>query len=426
MTNRKLIIHIGTPKTGSTAVQCVLREAQRHGALEHVDYPEWTSKSFSTAIESGNANFLAVELMSARNLGYRQAAVDEEIDRILANCRYSDRDILVSSENIWHAAPGVLKQFSEHLSARGLDVEFLVVVRDLSGLWPSVLSENVKSSGFRYLEGKAWVRNMANHVLAVADFEQPVRLLPYNSRSAVGDFLTAVGESPTLETLLPTSRINTSITRSQALMLGHVAERLTVERVVHHVSRELAYATQGLPVLADRDAELLELVRSQVEVPARWSLKEVAGMMQAALADQAKEQPLVAKFLEYLNPAASLDREMSLDTPALAVLLRGVPLTYAEQELLLPAITAALVHEAGSVDDLKRKLPADSDQVQEQPKLIQMLGDFSQLEATANGFDPIHYLLLNPDVDAAQADPATHYAREGKAEGRLSRIEFKR
>ncbi|MCW2857085.1 MAG: hypothetical protein JWR52_2700 [Marmoricola sp.] len=133
---KTLVIHSGTYKTGSSAIQLYLARAQHHRKLGDATYP-----------------------MTGRGLGVQHANLTAEIRggwsfdpargswaRLLEEINTGDAlTTVISSENFASFTPDQLDQVGRHTSAAGVDVRWVHYVREQSGFYNAFYVERLVS-----------------------------------------------------------------------------------------------------------------------------------------------------------------------------------------------------------------------------------------------------------------------------------------
>lgn len=129
---RKVLVHVGTPKTGTSHLQDVLFRNQKVLAAQGVDYP---APRF-------DAHFLAaLDLMQLPWAGLEQQAIGEW-DRLAARVRDFEGTSIVSHEILAKASP---TQAERAIASFGdAEVHLVLSVRDLVRQIPAEWQENVK------------------------------------------------------------------------------------------------------------------------------------------------------------------------------------------------------------------------------------------------------------------------------------------
>jgi hypothetical protein len=130
---RKVILHVGAPKTGTSYVQDLLFSHREALAAEGVLYPA----------DRFDAHFLAaLDLMELQWGGLEKQAVGAW-DRLAEQVRGWDGTVIISHEILATATPAQVKRAFESFGD-GVDVHVLLSARDLVRQIPAEWQENVK------------------------------------------------------------------------------------------------------------------------------------------------------------------------------------------------------------------------------------------------------------------------------------------
>jgi hypothetical protein len=143
---KSVILHIGIPKTGSSALQVFC--AQNRAALLSQGYDYFELGDFALGargkISSGNGAHLARSFLRPQGAGYKPdrdlqlAALDRKI------AASASATGLLSSEHFVFADDAALTEFSAWLSARGVSLQFFYYVRDQIQFLTSSYIQQVK------------------------------------------------------------------------------------------------------------------------------------------------------------------------------------------------------------------------------------------------------------------------------------------
>ncbi|KZX55608.1 hypothetical protein A3712_06930 [Vibrio sp. HI00D65] len=133
----KFFIHIGSPKTGSTAIQDVLNEMQESGVLARNNsvYP-----SVGRNKGGGQTGFRKTLLVNKSN---EDLVCQEKYENIFESALLHNKDIIISSEQLWTASPKrllitypILKKF---------EIIFVCFLREQTSMIKSHYKQKVKS-----------------------------------------------------------------------------------------------------------------------------------------------------------------------------------------------------------------------------------------------------------------------------------------
>ena len=382
---RRVILHIGFHKTGSSALQVFFSSAVEELAVQGIDYPcPEPAHNIAAGLAVGNLPILM-----------RQAAGDEIFDHGQAKdfqFRFSPRvangicqlvdetpfDIVLISGELFPLVPADrLSAFLTHL-ARRHDPELLCLVRDpfdfLLSMWKQQVRAQLFTQGFEaYVEEVLTGTQPASMLTcfdAMADLGCPMTVLRYERlrENIVGGTLQALklAEPDLLAFDRPGLRINASESASRT-----------------------AFAIDLLDETGDPD--LTDVV-----------MKMVSARSTPAPAPEPYDPNLHARILAQFRPTIERINACLPPEDALATEVRvqdAQPLAVQETDRELARVILA---------ELARP---SSDQQQD-----------NRHPALPMGFDPAVYLLRNPDLVAAGVDPISHFLTSGRKENRPWRL----
>jgi hypothetical protein len=145
---RRVFLHIGTPKSGTTYLQEKLALNRETIARQGLVYPE---------TRGGNHFEAALDLIEERWAGQREVARGQW-PALLADIRKAPRDALISHEILAAASP---RQVASAMAALGdAEVHLVLTARDLARQLPAEWQERIKHRGRRSFT------NFVKHVMA--------------------------------------------------------------------------------------------------------------------------------------------------------------------------------------------------------------------------------------------------------------------
>ncbi len=143
---KSLILHIGIPKTGSSALQVFCAQNRRALLSQSLDYFELGEFALGARgkISSGNGAHLARSFLRPTGAGYKPDREQQLalLDRQLAASTAETG--LLSSEIFIFAEDATLLKFSEWLAARGISLRFFYFIRDQIQFLTSSYMQQVK------------------------------------------------------------------------------------------------------------------------------------------------------------------------------------------------------------------------------------------------------------------------------------------
>ncbi|MBA3744832.1 hypothetical protein [Sporichthya sp.] len=159
---RRLVLHIGMGKTGTSALQVALVRNRQRLADQGVDYPPHTDDDVARALGVTNGNGPAL----ANLLGSELAAAPADLTQAQSGLRALCTGValstfpitLYSSELLYRFDPNHLAVLGEEADRAGIELRVVVYVRDIAPYFVSSYSERVKRNGYsgtfdEYLEG---------------------------------------------------------------------------------------------------------------------------------------------------------------------------------------------------------------------------------------------------------------------------------
>lgn len=262
----RAIIHIGSGKTGSTAIQRALFEASRRGGLDGFDYPTirgWHHRDLYILFKSREA--LARNLKSQIRSGqveyekYRKA-----YEKALSPDGIGGKDLILSSEYLFDLSAENVRALRDLLDRSGV-TEYMVIafVRHPASYYLSYVQQRLKASHliphprrFRYRLKSAlsvWGEVFGNVV--VRDFDE----LADRGGDAVEAFSEIVGSAGWGSLELEATRVNSGLCAEAMVLMQRYRQRF--------------YPGAGNVFKPDSD-RLLEVVSELGGVGSRPRLKE--------------------------------------------------------------------------------------------------------------------------------------------------------
>jgi hypothetical protein len=143
---KSLVLHIGLPKTGSSALQVFCAQNRKALLAQSLDYFELGDFALGARakISSGNGAHLARSFLRPHGASYRPDR-DQQLGALARKISASTCDTgLLSSEIFVFAEDAALAEFSEWLAARGVALQFFYFIRDQVQLLTSGYIQRVK------------------------------------------------------------------------------------------------------------------------------------------------------------------------------------------------------------------------------------------------------------------------------------------
>ncbi len=381
----KIYIHIGLPKTGSTAIQNCMEALSRAGELSVVSYPVFGAERCEQSIQSGNGAAIAELLAPDITPVFCTARLQKVFTELLDVSDLSKKILIVSSEIFFSAAVERFLYFKNLLMMNSKSIELLMCARPLNEICYSSYHQVVKRHGYTRGYGSEWFSEFVDDLLSskltsVQQWGVPGKVIEYRKGALLNDFLKLIGEDASLATRFEDRRVNRSLTQKELDLLLQIDTVFKNELLSMRISDRWIHARPQVNKLESvHDAEALYTIFAQ----------------KLSLIDRSFTSESIRKTLAIIQSGGSNQSVGCLASAATSNSLDDDDLQ--SDNLLLMALS-----------EVKDFLNLDS-----------ALGAYTGLMTpTKEAFDPIHYLLLNRDVLAAGVDPVLHYKEFGKIEGR--------
>lgn len=376
-----IFVHAGLPKTGTSAIQEGLRSLSQAGLLARVGYP-----CPDPATGAGNGTALARELIFTNLAPTPTARLEALVGELVAAHAGRAPNLLISSEDLCYADVEKFSRLREVLRGHARSVRLLVAVRPFRPWSYSVYLQLVKAHALAADFDAEWLRGHARDFLwyfrNLDRFGVDTTVFRYRHADLLRHFLGLVGEDEALAAKVPDTVANRSL----------AVEELGVLRAINAVFADEALGRAVSEAFARQWPD-----RRGARFPA-----ECAPAFAAFAADFARQlEALPGPVMESVKAILfAPDEAAPATTPAHAV----------PERLGAPEVEVAL----RAVRDHFRACAEDA-------ALHRGLVDHGAgLARTADAFDPIHYLLMHPDVLRAGTDPRRHFEQHGRAEGRMA------
>jgi hypothetical protein len=393
MKRKRVLFHIGAPKTGSTFLQAFFSRNVKNFRQAGVDYPYAEAESIITSGATvGNVIGMLYrgELIRQETGSIRPASLSELwtaacADTIISVVRQSPCDtVLLSSEGISLLPQEEIVDLYERLSV-DCDPEFIMFVRDPFDCFYSSWRQMVKTGRFlggleefvsRYMNTG---RNIGMFNACRFLFKPGVRktLVNYDvcRKDVAGSFLKAVNIEIAVEAEQPVGPKllhNRSLSPSESLLLTFVNNAFAGTFFPAFVRHRLLERTDYVPRLShyynrEIDAEILKNCRQCIE--------DINRVVRG-------------------DPLRTFLRDAPTDEAVIEV---------QDISALIDAMQFVMARRSRRISLLKK---------------IKHLVIVSLMRKVPRDFDPDAYLFMNKDVAASGTDPYLHYARNGCHEAR--------
>ncbi len=378
-----IFIHAGLPKTGSSALQDGLHALSQAGLLSRVAYPCATP-----ALGTGNGSALARELIFTNPAPTSTAQLQACVQDIVQAHRGTAPNLLISSEDLCYADVEKFSRLKQVLLGHAKAVKLVVAVRPLKAWSYSVYLQLVKAHALAADYDAGWLRGHTGDFLYyfrnLDRFNVDTVCFRYQDRQLLRGFLALIGEDEALAAQVPDTLANRSLSR----------EELPVVRAVNAAFGDEALCRRVSEALVAQHPD-----RRGARFPAEREADFQAFAADFAHALEAFPGPVMDAVKQILFDAAE---PASSPAPAAP---KAQGLAPDDVHTALHALRAHFQARAGEVS------------------LHQQLLEYAAgLERSTATFDPVHYLLMHPDVLRAGSDPWQHFQQHGREEGRASAL----
>ena len=377
-----IFLHAGLPKTGSSFLQDSLHALSLAGRLSRVAYPSGAPRP-----GLGNGSALAEELIFTNPRPTSTERLESLVDDLLRGADPSARDLLISSEDLCYADVEKFSRLKQVLLAHARSLKLLIAVRPLREWSYSVYLQLVKAHALAADYDADWLREHTGDFLFyfrnLDRFEVDTVVFPYRDRHLLQGFLAIIGEDASLAAEVPESIVNRSLS----------APEIAVMRAINGV-----FEDQALGRLVSRD-----LLRQHPDAPVSRFPAHREADFRGFLAAFSRELERYPGPVMDAVKSILLEQEGTPDgTPEDGREIAGT--------LPMPVLETAL-------RTLRDVFASERDDAAQYRRLLAYAAGLARGQQR---FDPIHYLLMHPDVLRDGCDPHAHFAQPGREEGRMS------
>jgi hypothetical protein len=278
---RKLVLHVGHDKTGSSMIQSVLALSADVMAKQGICYPEFAT--FDSArrgeISSGNLDSLQPDLKS----NWKRAVADDP----------GATAVLFSNEGLFRRHARVAADIRD-IQSRGVAVESIVVIRDPLDHAVSLFGQGLKRHGFTKaladaLKNYAMPERVFDFITAFRADGIAVKVANYSRHtcSLVPTFAEMLGVDPVLLVWPSVKVVNRSLSGAEAYLMRRLNERFDVQvtmRIADALCNEMPDIPAGRPFLSPEEhaafnarmAPMIEKVNAIIPEDAHYRLSSYA------------------------------------------------------------------------------------------------------------------------------------------------------
>lgn len=377
-----IYIHAGLPKTGSTYLQNGLQALSVAGKLKHVGYPVVVGEQEFSNIGSGNGVIMSNVILKPESEEVVRRQLDHLVTELLkaADPKVTP-DLLISSENFFFATDEGFAILKETLLRHCQKVKLIISIRPLREWTYSVYMQRVKGHGFAEDYSAAWLMEYCSTFdRCFASLERrgvETIAFPYQDQDLLRTFLGLIGEDEALAKQVPDIKVNRSLSFEELELVRRVNGYFQNETLSRMISEDFIRNWPDVVSAAfppDRESAYLQFAEGFATRLAHLRSPLLMGVKDMLFADAAP------------TPAATGEGD---GRDLFDVVLRNL------RKMLDPSLKDAAVY------GVMRKYVTNMDR-------------------TDDFFDPIHYLLMYPDVVKPGINPWAHFQDHGRREGRKS------
>lgn len=263
-----LFLHIGTPKTGTTAIQYFMSDNKKILESKGYSYPI-LRKGFSGIGNNRNAHFLIYKIYDEKKknmLDEEKELVVECLDKI-AEIAINFPNIVISDEGIWNGArkkADFWKNLKKELESRGIDLKIIVYLRRqdlfIQSYWAQQVKETLTVPFDEYISGGMYkicdldyyahlneIENVLGRDNIIVRAYEKQQFVGTN-KSVISDFLEAINLELTDE--------YRNIDMVQNLSLEGCC--LEVKRILNNMPEYKTKSNFIVPLLTEVQAELIQ------------------------------------------------------------------------------------------------------------------------------------------------------------------------
>ena len=370
---KNIYIHIGLPKTGTTYLQNCLAQLSFEERLNDTDYPvmgEYVGDNYR--ISNGNAAELSKLLIEHVNPKFDRDKLKQYVSDFFKN-KSIKSSLLISSENFSSAEPDRFNYFVELIKSFTERIFLIIVARDVDGYAYSSYNQLIKRHALAityedYCENY-FISQFSELVARINSFQIEKICIQYSYESLLKDFLHVINES--IDSYLGFDfKANRSLTENELRLLVKINEIFKSKEISTSIS----------------DCWIRLYPEEYTEI--RYLNNELLKKLVNNFKNNNSE---LAEFIFNIKLQDKKENNTSANLCARKY-----------EELSLLAFN--VINEFFDGKNIHSYTV--------------------HLEKSKDRFDPIHYLLLNPDVLKENVDPVEHYFIHGRSENRFTSFSF--
>jgi hypothetical protein len=153
-TVRRLILHIGMPKTGTTSIQESLYYGLRDPRYQYLGLGQVSGSQPLRMLFSADARYSRLQQLvqtPEEELLAEKQRLARALDESLAQCLSRQATPILSGEWCWKMTTAEAVGLRDHIAARGFQTQVIAYLRPLPTLYPSRFQEFVKWGGNRFV-----------------------------------------------------------------------------------------------------------------------------------------------------------------------------------------------------------------------------------------------------------------------------------
>ncbi|MGH8029019.1 MAG: hypothetical protein ACREO3_03695 [Arenimonas sp.] len=377
-----IYVHAGLPKTGSTYIQNGLQALSLAGKLKHVGYPVLSTEQEFSNIGSGNGIGAANVLLRQESEQVLRKQLDAIVGQLVnAADPKATPDLLISSENFFFATDDGFAALKSCLLQHCRTVKLIIAIRPLREWTYSVYVQRVKGHGFSSDYDAPWLMEYCTtfdrYFASLERRGVETIAFRYQEKNLLRTFLGLIGEDESLAAQVPDVKVNRSLSPVELELVRKVNSYFQNETLSRMISEDLIrnwpdVVSAAFP--ANREDQYLAFAETFVTKLAHLRSPLLMSVKEILFADAAPAPP-------------GSDGETPSDL--FDIVLRNL------RAMLDPSLKDAAVY------GIVRRY-------------------CSTMDRTDDFFDPLHYLLMYPDVVKPGINPWAHFQDHGRKEGRKS------